>query len=112
MNFSWYQNIVFQYHLCDYCSIHNLNVCLHQILVNKYSVEVLTFKILFVMHILIQEQCCEVDHANILSLLIFWISPSYDIPYSRKYSHGRIQLLKLFGGEKFDEWPNNGKWVS
>ena len=25
--------------------------------------------------------------------------------------HGQIQLFRLFGGDKFGEWPNNGKWI-
>ena len=26
--------------------------------------------------------------------------------------HWQIQLFRLFGGERFGEWPNNGKWIS
>ena len=33
----------------------------------------------------------------------------HKVLYSGK--HWVIQLFRLFGGEKFSEWPNNGKWI-
>ena len=31
------------------------------------------------------------------------------LPHSRK--RWQIQLFRLFERGKFDEWPNNGKWI-
>ena len=28
-----------------------------------------------------------------------------------RIKHSQIQLFRLFGGEKFGEWPNNDKWI-
>ena len=25
--------------------------------------------------------------------------------------HSQFQLFRLFGGERFGKWPNNGKWI-
>ena len=37
------------------------------------------------------------------------LMPMLQLPYSRK--HWKIQPFSRFGGEKFGEWPNNGKWI-
>ena len=34
------------------------------------------------------------------------------IPYSGKQWQDKALLFRLFGGEKFGERPNNGKWIS
>ena len=32
-------------------------------------------------------------------------------PYTGGIEHWQIQLFRLFGGEKFGEWPNDGKYI-